>query len=82
MDRVRLFIKEHISRNYYLGDEYTCHEDHDMWTYGISTYAKYNVTQGERIYGYISKVSTPLPNTDYHSEIDKSPILKLDDHRK
>ena len=75
-------IKEHGPRKYYLGNDYKYHEDQHMLTYGISTYAKDTVARVERIYGYLSKVSTPLPTTDCHPETDKPPMLKLDDHRK
>ena len=51
-----------------------------MWTYGISTYKNYAVARAERIYEYLSKVSTSLPTTDCHLETDKFPILKLDYH--
>ena len=53
-----------------------------MCVYGIPTYAKNNIARVERIYGCVSKVSTPLPTTDYHPEMNKSPVLKYNDHRK
>ena len=36
----------------------------------------------ERIYGCLPKESTSLPVTDCHPELEKSPLLGPDDHRK
>ena len=36
----------------------------------------------EQIFGCLPKVSTPLPVTDTHPELDESPILGLEDHRR
>ena len=75
-------IKEHGPRNYYLGNDYTYHEEYDMWTYGISTYTKEAVAWVIGIYGRLSKVSMNLPTTDWHPETNTSPILNLDDYMK
>ena len=75
-------IKEHGPRNYYLGNDYTYHENHDMWTYGVQTYAKEAVARVERLYGCLPKQSTPLSVEDCHPEMDTSPLLGLNDHRK
>ena len=75
-------IKEHGPRNYYLGNDYTFHDGEDMWTYGCQTYAKEAVAKVERIFGCLPKETTPLPVKDCHPEMDTSPLLGLDDHRK
>ena len=36
----------------------------------------------ERIYGCLSKESTLIPVTDCHPELDGTPLLGIDDHRK
>ena len=43
-------IKEHGPRKYHLGNDCKYHDDQDMWTYGISTYAKDAIARVERIY--------------------------------
>ena len=53
-----------------------------MWTYGVRTYAKEELSRVERIYGCLPKESTPMPVTEYHPELDDIPLLGLDDHRK
>ncbi len=75
-------VKSHGPRSYYLGNDYTYHEDLDLWTYGGRTYTKDAVDRVEWIYGCLAKVSTPLLVTDCHPELDESPLLGLDDHRK
>ena len=84
VDRIAciFLIKEHGPRNYYLGNDYTHHDGEDMWTYGCQTYATEAVARVERLYGCLPKVSTPLPVEDCHPEMDTSPLLALDDHRK
>ena len=41
IDRISstFFVKESGPRSYYLGNDYTCHAEHDMWTYSSKTYA-------------------------------------------
>ena len=75
------FIKEPGPRSYYLGNDYTYHEEHDMWTYSVKTYAIKAVTHVEHIFGCILKEATPLPVKDCHPEMDESPLLDLDDHK-
>ena len=75
-------IKEHGPRGYYLGNDYMCHENFDVWTYGSKTYAKEAVSKVERIFGTLPKEGTPLPSSDCHPELDDSPLLDLDGHRK
>ena len=75
-------VKEQVPRKYYLGNEYTYHDGQDMWTHGYQTYATDSVSRVERLYGCLPKESTPLPVTDCHPEMDESPLLGLDDHRK
>ena len=53
-----------------------------MWTYGCQTYAKEAITRVERIYGCLTKKSAPMPVTGCHPELDDSPLLGIDDHRK
>ena len=75
-------IKSHGPRNYYLGCDYKYHDGEDMWTYGGTTYTNEAIARVERIYGTLAKESTPLPVTELHPELDTSPLLGLDDHRK
>ena len=84
IDRIAgaFLIKEHGPRNYYLGNDYFYHDDHDVWTYGCKTYATEAIAKVERMFGTIAKETTPLPTTDCHPEMDQSPLLDLDGHRK
>lgn len=75
-------IKEHGPRNYYLGNNYVYRDVNDLWTFGTKTYATEAVARVERIYGCLRKESTPLPVEDCHPELDDSPLLGIDDHRK
>ena len=75
-------VKSHGPRSYYLGNDYKYHEELDVWTYGGLTYTKEAIDRVDRIFGCQAKVSTPLPVTDCHPELDTSPLLGLDDHRK
>ena len=36
----------------------------------------------EQIYGCLPKESAPMPVTDCHPELDDTPLLGIDDHRK
>ena len=36
----------------------------------------------ERIYGCLPKEPNPMPMTDYHPELNDSPLFGIDDHRK
>ena len=84
VDRIAtvFLVKEHGPRNYYLGNDYTYHDGQDTWIYGIQTYAKEAVACVERLHSCLSKESTHMPVTDCHLELDTSPLLNLDDHRK
>jgi len=53
-----------------------------MWTYGCQTYTKEAVERVERMFRCLAKEGTPLPVKDCHPEMDTSPLLRLDDHRK
>ena len=75
-------VKESGPRKYYLGNDYTYQEKSRLWTYGGATYTKEAITRVERIFGCLPKQSTPLPVTDCHPEVDTSPLLGLEDHRK
>ena len=75
-------VKEHGPRKYYLGNDYAFHEAQGLWTYGGKTYTKEAITRVERIFGCLPKQSTPLPIADCHPEVDTSPLLGLEDHRK
>ena len=75
-------VKSQGPRSYYLGNDYTYHEGLDVWTYGGDTYTKHAIDQIERIYGCLPKEFTPLPVKDCRPELDTSPLLGLDDHRK
>ena len=66
-------VKQHGPHNYYLRNDYTCHDCQDMWTYDCQTYAKAAISKVEPIYGCPSKESTPLPVTNCHPELDISP---------
>ena len=57
-------VKSYDPRSYYLGNDYTYHEELDVWTYGGSTYTNDTIGRVERIYGCIPNMSTPLPVTD------------------
>ena len=75
-------VKEHGPRKYYLGNDYVYHDGQDMWTYSCKTYAKEAVAKIERMFGNLKKEKTPLPREDCHPELDQSPLLDLDGHRK
>ena len=84
IDRIAsaFLIKEHGPRKYYLGNDYTYHDEQKIWTYGCQTYAKEAIAKVERMFGVLPKESTPLPKEDCHPELDESPLLNLDGHRK
>ena len=75
-------VKESGPRKYYLGNDYTHRDQYGLWTYGGETYTKEAIARVERIFGCLPKQSTPLPVTDCHPEVDTSPLLGLEDHRK
>ena len=75
-------IKSHDPHSDYLGNDYTYHDGLDVWTYGADTYTKHAIDHIERLYGCLPKESTALPVKDCHPELDTSPLLGLDDHRK
>ena len=75
-------VKESGPRKYYLGNDYSYHDHLGLWTFGGATYTKEAIARVERIFGCLAKQSTPLPVTDCHPEVDQSPLLGLDDHRK
>ena len=75
-------VKSHGPRSYYLVNNYTYREDLDVWTYGGREYTRDAIGRVERIYGCLTKVSTPLPVTDFHPDLNESLLLGLDDHRK
>ena len=74
-------VKEHRPRSYYLGNNYTFHEEHNMWTYGCETYFKEAIAHVERLFGCLRNESTILPTDDCHAELDDYPLLNLDKHR-
>ena len=84
VDRIAsaFLVKSHGPRDYYLGCNYKYHDGEDMWTYGGTTYTKEAIDRVERIFGTLPKESTPLPVTELHPELDTSPLLGLDEHRK
>ena len=75
-------VKSYGPRDYYLDCNYKYHDGEDMWTYGGTTYTKEAIASVERIFGPLPKESTPLPATALHPELDTSPLLGLDEHRK
>ena len=75
-------VKEYGPRNYYLGNDYTYHGTQDMWKYGCKNYTTDAVVIIERQFRCFPKVSTPIPVTEYHPELDTSPLLGIDEHRK
>ena len=84
VDRIAgmFLVKEHGPRAYYHGNDYTYHDTENMWTYNYFTYTKEASDRVERLYGCLSNESTPLPVKDCHPELDTSPLIPLDDHRK
>ena len=53
-----------------------------MLTYRRQTYAIDTPARIERIFCYLYTVSTPLPVTEFHPEIDYSPRLDVENHYK
>ena len=84
MDKLKgtFLIKSHGPRNYYLGNDYKFYDTFNIWTYGSKTYIKNALACIEQMFGCLGKVSTPLPVTDSHPELDDSPFLGLKNHRK
>ena len=74
--------KEHGPRSYQLGNDYNYHDGENMWTYGVQAYTNEAVSHVERIYGYLSKNSTPIPVAYCHPELYDTSLLELNDHRK
>ena len=84
IDRIAgaFLIKSHGPRGYYLGNDYKYHDGQDIWTFGTKTYTDEALSRVERIFGTLRHKSTPLPVEDCHPELDESPQLNLDGHRK
>ena len=53
-----------------------------MRTYSSKTYAAEAVKRIEQVFGCVSKETTATPVKECHPEMDNSPLLELDDHRK
>ena len=76
-----LLVKTHGPRDYYLGNNYTYHPSHSIWTYNCSIYEKEALRKAEEILGCLPTKKTPLPVTECHPEMDQSPLLGLKQHR-
>ena len=72
-------VKSHGLRSYYLGNDYIYHDVEDMCTYGCHTYVKEAIAKVERMFGTLTKESTPMPVDDCHPELDASSLLGLND---
>lgn len=75
-----LVVKSHGPQQYYLGNNYTYHPQHSIWTYNCSTYEKEALQKDEEILGTLPKRSTPLPVKKYHPEMDQLLLLDLHWH--
>ncbi len=77
-------VKESGPRDYYLGNNYKYHDGLNVWTYGCDKYAAEALRRVEAEFGILAKEKTPMPTKDdqAHPEVDTSPLLGLDDHRK
>ena len=75
-----LMVKSHGPRQYYLGNNYTYHPQHKIWTYNCKTYEQEALRKAEDILGILPKKSTPLPAKDCHPKLDESPLLDLHWH--
>ena len=54
-----------------------------MWTYSCQTYEKEAIRRVEDMFQCLKKERTPLPvKKDFHPELDKSPLLELQEHRQ
>ena len=76
-----LFVKSQGPRSYYLGNNYTYHPQHHVWTYNCKTYEEEAVRKAEELLNCLPMKKTPLPVNDCHPEMDTSPLLDLKDHR-
>lgn len=77
------FIKESGDPEYYLGNDYKFHDNHQCWTYNAETYEKEAIRKVEEMFDEtLAKVKTPLLVEDSHPECDDSPLLKLKEHRQ
>ena len=65
-----------------MGCDYTYHDGQDIWTYSGDTYCKEARARVEREFGCLPKQKTPYPVDDCHPELDTSPLLGVNDHRK
>ncbi|GFH49047.1 hypothetical protein CTEN210_05523 [Chaetoceros tenuissimus] len=85
IDRIAtaFFIKEQGPPEYYLGNDYKFYEDFNAWTFSAETYEKEAIRKVEEMFNKeLKKVTTPLPVGCPRLEEDKSPFLKLKEHRQ
>ena len=55
-----LFVKSHGPREYYLGNDYTHHPQHHVWTYNCKTYEEEAVLKAEMLLEcLVKKKDTP-----------------------
>ena len=66
----------------HLGNNYKYHDSQDIWTFGTKKYTNEALSRVERVFGTLKSKSIALPVEDCHPELDESPLLDLDGHRK
>jgi hypothetical protein len=66
--------------DYYLGNDYK-KDKKGRWCIGCKKYLNEAISRVESIFGVMRKCSTPMPAGD-HPELDDSPLLNDDQHRK
>ena len=75
-------VKESGVRDYYLGNNYKYHEGQDLWSYGCDSYVAEAIKKVEAEFWCLRQTKTPMPTSDCHPELDNTPLLSLDDHRR
>ena len=75
-------VKESGVRDYYLGNNYKYHDGQDMWTYGCDSYVAEAITKVESEFWCLPMSKTPMPTDNCHPELDNTPLLDLNDHRR
>ena len=75
-------VKESGICDYYLSNNYKYHEGRDLWSYGCDSYVDEAVKKVEAEFWCLRQTKTPMPTSDCHPELDNTPLLSLDDHRR
>ena len=72
-----LFVKSHGPWVYYLGNNFTYHDEHGIWEYSWKPYENEAIRKAEEMFGILPRKKTHLPYSECHPELDTSKLLDL-----